>query len=441
MRKHAATGETALISWAADAAIERLGLLIEDGSPAYRELCQRLLRTEIEVVTRLDERKRGDFTGEPRDAIVVPPAHLTSKKTAPPGESIVELYARFKNEKRGNASDDTWNQNENIVRLFAEFVGESAHISSVNRKAVRDWKHKLSLWPVKAAEVNAFKGMSFKKIIEKNETVQKPTISQNTINKYLSAIGSFAEWLLVNDYIDQDVMKGMYLSIDKTKRTRFLYSSDQLNQIFACPLFSTCAGDGDEHKPGTKSIRDWRYWFPLVALFTGARLGEIAQLNTADVRKLHESWVFHITTEGDGEKSTKTDGSQRIVPVHSKLIEAGLIGYVEAMKRRQSARLFPELERDKRGFYSGVPSGFFNDLFKTLGVKVDRRHNFHSFRHNAADAFRSGGYLDEQFGVLLGHAKGSTTGRYGIMPEGPLAERIKMIEAMEYPGVILPRSC
>lgn len=236
-------------------------------------------------------------------------------------------------------------------------------------------------------------------------------------------------------------MKGMYLSIDKTKLTRFPYSSDQLNQIFACPLFSTCAGDGDEHKPGTKSIRDWRYWFPLVAIFTGARLGEIAQLNTADVRKLHESWVLHITTEGDGEKSTKTDGSQRIVPVHSKLIEAGLIGYVEAMKRKQSARLFPELERDKRGFYSGVPSGFFNDLFKTLGVKVDRRYNFHSFRHNAADAFRSGGYLDEQFGVLLGHAKGSTTGRYGIMPEGPLAERIKMIEAMEYPSVILPRSC
>src|SRR4051794_40773692 len=41
-RKHLAAGETALISVFADEVIERERLLIERGSPAYRDLCQRL---------------------------------------------------------------------------------------------------------------------------------------------------------------------------------------------------------------------------------------------------------------------------------------------------------------------------------------------------------------------------------------------------------------
>ncbi|UVO33780.1 hypothetical protein KUL72_19860 [Bradyrhizobium arachidis] len=65
-------------------------------------------------------------------------------------------------------------------------------------------------------------------------------------------------------------------------------------------------------------------------------------------------------------------------------------------------------------------------------MRLPKRHNFHSFRHGVADAFRAAGYLDEQHGVLLGHAKATTTGRYGIMPEGPLRDRVKMIEAIRY---------
>jgi hypothetical protein len=56
-------------------------------------------------------------------------------------------------------------------------------------------------------------------------------------------------------------------------------------------------------------------------------------------------------------------------------------------------------------------------------------------RHGIADAFRNAGYMDEQFNVLLGHTKAITTGRYGILPEGILSERVKMIEAVVFPGL------
>jgi integrase len=40
----------------------------------------------------------------------------------------------------------------------------------------------------------------------------------------------------------------------------------------------------------------------------------------------------------------------------------------------------------------------------------NREVNFHSFRHSFTDALRRAGYLDEQFGMLFGHTKATTTG-------------------------------
>ncbi|MBB4373327.1 integrase [Bradyrhizobium sp. cir1] len=434
LRKHLAAGETALIEWKADEVIQSERLLIVKGSPAYRDLCQRLQRAQVQVLERAAERDAGNWTGAPSDPIVVPADLTLGKRVAAPGETLMELYDKFKAERIGDARPDTWDQNRKIVKLFAEFVGEVSHVSVITRKAVRNWKQELARWPVKAADSKAFEGMSFRKVIEANETVKKPTISQKSINKYLAALGSFARWLLQNEYIDDDVMSGMYLSIDKRRKNRFPFTGDQLKAIFNSPLFGSCLGDDAEHKPGNVAVRDWRYWIPLIAIYSGARLGELCQLLTADVRQLHGVWIFHITEVGDEDgsaKSTKTGGSMRVVPVHSRLIELGFIDYHAGMVARGEQRLFPEAERDKRGYFGGA-SKFFNAYFKAVGVKVDRRVNFHSFRHNVADAFRAAGFLDEQHGVLLGHTKASTTGRYGVLPEGPLRDRATMIEAIGY---------
>jgi integrase len=436
LRKHLASGETSYVEWKADDVIARDGLLIERDSPAYRDLCQRLQRAELEALERAAERDQGDWTGSPKDRLVRPPLHVVSDKIAAPGEAVMELYDRFQRDKPGAVTADTWKQNRGIVQRFAEFLGDDASARCITRKAVRDWKNELFKWPVKANDTAAFAGLSFTKVIEANEKIKKPTITAKTINKYLSALGGFSEWLLANDFITDDVMRGQYLELDKKKRTRFPFTAEQLQTIFASPVFGACAGHKREHESGVVKIRDWRFWIPLIALYTGARLGEIAQLLTDDVRQVHGVWCLHITREGGNGKSTKTDGSQRLVPMHSKLIEIGFLQYHAKMKRRKAKQLF-EVQPDARGFFSGKPSSFFNDYFAAIGVKLDKSVNFHSFRHGIADAFRSAGYLDEQFACLLGHSKASTTGRYGILPEGVLAERVRMIEAVEYPGLNL----
>jgi integrase len=292
---------------------------------------------------------------------------------------------------------------------------------------------------VKAADVKAFRGLSFREIIEANKLVKKPAIGRTNTNKYLAALASFATWLVTNEYIDNEVMSGMYLSVDKNKKNVFPFTERQLQTIFSSSLFGKCVGDRLEHKEGNVAIRDWRYWMPWIALYSGARLGEIAQLSTTDVRRLHGVWIFHITEEvatgeGDDLKSTKTDGSQRVVPVHSELIKLGFLQYHAEMVARGEQRLFPELKRDSRGFF-GKASKFFNGYFEAVGVKVDKKLNFHSLRHGIADAFRRAGYLDEEFNVLLGHTKRTTTGVYGILPQGVLSQRVEMIEAVRFSGL------
>lgn len=428
LRVEAARGETRLIADVVQQVIEDRRLGVDVGSDEYRKLAHGLQRADLEGLTRTIERDAGDFTGAPKDKLVQPPTVFDPPK----GEQILELFDRYARERSGRVSKDTWDQNRKVVALFDDFACGKAHISQLNRKNVRDWKDKLFAWPVKAVESKVFRGLSFLDVIEKNKVVGKPVIQDKTINRYLAALGGFCEWLLANDFIREDVMRGMYLEVDRKKKTVFPYSADQLRTIFASPLFHKCAGDEREHENGKVEIRDWRYWIPLIAIYSGARLGEIAQLRIADVRQLHGVWIFHITEEGEGGKSVKTEGSQRVVPVHSKLIQMGFLKF-HARQAAFGDKLFPEMKPDARGYISGTASTFFNDYFRNIGVKTDRSRNFHSLRHNVADAFRSVGYLDEEHGVLLGHTKASTTGKYGVMPEGPLQKRVQMIEAIKYP--------
>ena len=120
------------------------------------------------------------------------------------------------------------------------------------------------------------------------------------------------------------------------------FASEQLSALFSSPLYTGFQADGKEHLPGDQPADDWRHWIPLIALFTGARLGEIAQLLTDDVRQLHGHWVFHITEEGDDEKNVKTEGSIvsfQFTPNWSGWASSTI---TPSRWRRMSKRLFPD---------------------------------------------------------------------------------------------------
>lgn len=429
-KTEAARGETRGVAETLLRIIEERRLNIDPGNTDYRKLANGIQRAEIEALTRASERDGGDWSGEPKDKLV----QLPKTVAHPAGETILELFDRYRREAPARVSTDGWDQNRKIVALFDQFVGGDAHVSQLNRKTIRDWKAELFKWPRRVADTNAFRGLAFSEVIARNEKVGKPVISPKTINKYLAALGGFSSWLQSNDYTTEPLMTGMFLELDRRKKQVFPFNQANLHSIFASPLFRRCKGDGYEHIKGDQEIRDWRYWLPWLALYSGARLGELAQLLTSDVRQEHGQWILHITTEGSDAKRTKTGGSQRIVPIHSKLIELGFDKYHARAVKFSQRQLF-DIAPDTRGYFSGEPSKFFGAYLRAIGIKTGRDLNFHSFRHTAADAFRRAGYSDEEFAPLLGHTKATMTGRYGIIKPMVLAQRVAIIEALDYPGL------
>ncbi|WP_298108596.1 site-specific integrase [Bradyrhizobium sp.] len=431
LKAEVAKGETKSVAEVIDGLLEQRRLKLEAGSPEYRKIAHGIQRAEIEALRRAAERDAGDWSGEPKDKLVRPPVLVSY----PVGETILELFDRFRREAPGRVSPDGWTQNRKIVALFDQFIGGDAHVSQFSRNNVRGWKGELFKWPRRVADTGTFRGLTFSEVIRRNEKIGKPVISSKTINKYLAALGGFSKWLLSNGYIDESVMSGMFLDLDRRKKEVFPYDDAKLKTIFTSPLFLMCKGDRIEHIKGNKEIRDWRYWLPWLALYSGARLGELAQLLVADVRQEQGHWILHITSEGSKTKRTKTGGSQRVVPVHRKLIELGFDKYHARAVALNKQQLF-DIKPDTRGYFSGRPSKFFGNYLHDIGIKNGRDTNFHSFRHTVADAFRRAGFVDEEFAPLLGHTRATTTGRYGILKPMVLAQRVAMIEAIEYPSLL-----
>lgn len=434
LRDHLGRGKTVLIEWAADAYIERKGLLVERGSPRYRELCFRLMRAQIEVLERVGERDLGDYAGRPADPVVTRPQ--ATPEVAKPGETVMELFERYAKENLKGITEAALAQARRDIGTFVELVGADFPVSKIDKKAAREWKGLLLEYPVKAAETAIFRGMSFREIIEANRRAEQPrrTITPKTVNRYMAGLGAFCNWLAAHDYIAANPFTDMYLRVDKTKKTTKTFTPEQRSILFGSPLFTGCKDDATWHVPGGHLIRDHRYWLPFVMTYSGARPGEIAQLLVDDVRQMHGVWVMHITDEGDDEKRVKTRGSFRVVPIHSELVRMGFIEHVAKMRAAGERRVFPEAERNSRGQIAGKFEKKFGIYLVKLGLKEGRGLSLYSFRHGFADAMRQAGYMDAEFGFVMGHSAASMTERYGQLPQGTLQKRIELIEAVTYVG-------
>jgi integrase len=398
----------------------------------WRALAQDLCAARYEAMAREAERAEGDFTGKPSHPTIA--SATPEPEQAPKGETIIDLFDRYARENAKGISADTLTQARRDVKLFADTIGNIPP-AKITGRHVGEWKDLLMQYPVKAAEIAAFRGLTMRQTIKKNETVKKPTISDRTVNRYLSAVGAFCDWLVLRGYLDRNPVTGLHQSIDKTKRSTVPFTSDQLNALFSSPLFTGCQNDDDWHQPGNVRIRDHRYWIPLVMLFSGARPGEIAQLAVGDVRQEHGHWIMHITEEGDGDKSVKTKGSMRVVPIHPELVRLGFLKYHAAMKSAGETRLFPRATRNQRGQMVADFSRDFGRYLTRIKIKNGRGLSLYSFRHGAADALRRAGHLDQEFGFILGHTSATMTGRYGIMPQGMLQQRVELVNSISYPGL------
>lgn len=172
-------------------------------------------------------------------------------------------------------------------------------------------------------------------------------------------------------------------------------------------------------------------WLPLLLAYTGARIGEIAQLRREDVRfaspeearkagdaggSIAEAtrrkgvYFLRLTNEGEGQ-TLKNLSSRREVPLHPAIIAAGFLDFVAGVSAGKY--LFPEVTAGKYGNKGdGASRDYRKWARRTVGI-IDPRLTAHSWRHRIEDQLRDAGAPEDIRDALTGHASKSMGGRYG----------------------------
>ncbi len=209
--------------------------------------------------------------------------------------------------------------------------------------------------------------------------------SAANIKTRLSRLSTVLGWAAENGHLEANPAKGITIKVaKKSKDKRQPFGTDDLNAIMAGPV----------HAGGERPLSgrgEAAYWLPLLALYSGARLEEMAQLRPHDVAQhsypdgggqARTGWFIKII-EADGEDGTtvKTEGSERMVPVHPLLEQLGFVAFVEAQQKAGHARLFHLLKPGAYGRLGNKWGEWWSRYMrKTIGI-TDKRFVFHSFRH------------------------------------------------------------
>lgn len=248
------------------------------------------------------------------------------------------------------------------------------------------------------------------------------TISITTLNNYLKMASALFNFAVKAGYCKINPIAGLQVKQRrKVSEERSAFSETDLRKLFAVNVY-----------PSPNDPRPHKYWLPLLGLYTGARLSELCQLYLDDILNMQGLDCIHIR-EGRPDQSLKTVTSERVLPIHPKLLELGFLDYVTSQRKAGHERLFAELTRHSKHGYGHAPSKWFARLRERLGLKGEGvRKDFHSFRHTVADHLKQQGVEEALVAGLLGHqSAGITFSRYGkdYRPEVllPVVEKIALV--------------
>jgi integrase len=167
-----------------------------------------------------------------------------------------------------------------------------------------------------------------------------------------------------------------------------------------------------------------RRWIPLLCAYSGARIAEICQLRGEDIFQHDGLWCLKIVPEAG---SLKTVGSERVVPLHAAVIEAGFLEFVAAQR---AGPLFPGLAVDRFGARSANGTRIIGRWVRGLGITDVRISPSHSWRHRFKTLGRRYGLALDLVNALTGHHRKTVADSYGEFPIESLYRELSKIPSV-----------
>lgn len=320
----------------------------------------------------------------------------TSTEMKPSAPLVSELIEPFlaDREKRGVSVQDT-RKDGTSLRFFCE-VCKDRPVNAYNRGDVTRFLNTLRQVPNTYGLSPKDKGRPISEIIAEAKDKDIERLSEKTVKRHLTALSQFLRFAVDHGHLSHaqrtELVEGhRFQEQRKAKEQRDGWTSEELKILFSSPVWTGCH-PRYRTKVGSEIPRDAKFWLPILAVYHGARLEELADLYRRDVWCDDGTWAFRITESEDngeaGARTLKTQASDRILPLHPELLRLGFLDYVQRTAPEADDPLFPDLKPQgpdkKRG--PGITK-WFAKYRKAVAI-FREGVAMHAFRHTANTRLR-----------------------------------------------------
>jgi integrase len=366
----------------------------------------------------------------------VPVASITHTASPPSrGKLLSELMAlNLANLARGpKKATPATRDRKYILGLLLNALGDKP-VTDITAEDANSVADVLASWPRYLAHYPEMNDLSPVQVAAIAKKKKLPVIQRSTQGKHIMALNAFFNWCVKAGAITENPFH--YVQGSRYKETvpkkRDIFSAQDLQSLFA-----------------PKHLRNYtephKLWVPLIALFTGMRVNEIAQLYADDIQSdtevdedgaEHTILYFDITPFRDGQ-SIKTGYSKRRVPVPRQLLDLGFEHYVADIRASGSQHLFPGLAWGEGG-PGRTLSRWFNThhLRQTCGIKSAKK-SLHCFRHTLTTRCERKHVPNSIIQTINGHSDGQGVDQRSYVARGSLLECKRAMEGLRYPPLEL----
>ena len=234
----------------------------------------------------------------------------------------------------------------------------------------------------------------------KKEPVKR--MQMKTVKRHFSALSQYWQHLSTQGLIGDaaNIFLGWPFPGTKTRvAKRDLWTPEHLRNLFTSDYWNNA------------KVTSAIHWLPLIALHSGLRVDEIANIRVPeDIGDENGVMFFNIQEHGTevevldevtGKWTTKTVAGIRRVPVHSWLIGHGMRTLVDFRRKQRAGLLFPEL---KPSGPDGKLSASCSRVFwQKIALNIPERIVFHCFRTTFRHTIAQSRFSDAQLDAVTGH--------------------------------------
>lgn len=424
--------EVSHVSEAVTELATRYGVPVEQ----HTELAIGLLQVELQV---MKEGRNRLLRGSAPSVVlagsnVAVTAEPTEAVTGPLLSELLPQFVEFMTEE-ADWRGQTLAQNEATFRMFLEHCGDLP-VAAYTRPVVASFYDTLRALPANYSRPPKWKTLSLREIVEATKGEEVPRLAMKTVKRHIYALSGLFEYLKkLGHPVGENPARGFpFPKKGRANSKRKPWEGEMLRKLFTSPLFTGSKSKTARWKPGTVLVRDAKYWLPILGIYHGNRLEEMAQLVRGDVRT--QDGIVYFDINDDGDKQVKNEQSKRRVPIHPAVIRLGFIDYAERIAPEANDPLFPDLEPGgadgKRGY---TFSKWWPRYRRAIGL-YERGLDYHSFRHSVTtklvEADVSQAIIDE----LTGH-EGQGTSRAIYTHAMPLAKLYEAVCKIDWPEIEL----